>query len=149
MPLELIVAAGIGASEVAAGAEAVAGAAELATGVEAAVGITEAAAGAEAVAGAAELATGAEAAVGITEVAAGVDAAELTKTMAEIAIPHHIEFPALETLGETALNTRVEAAAHSACHFFELPDAPLIQGESISVLCFSQVFCNFVRDLQN
>lgn len=133
MPLELIVAAGIGASEVAAGAEAVAGAAELATGMEAAVGFTEAA-GAEAVAGAAELATGVEAAVGVTEVAAGVDAAELTKAMAEIVIPHHIELPALEALGDTALEARIEAAAHSACQFFELPDAPLLQGDSIGVL---------------
>ncbi len=37
------------------------------------------------------------------------------------------------TLSEAALATRMEAAAHSACKFFGLPEPELVKGESIAV----------------
>lgn len=38
-----------------------------------------------------------------------------------------------ETLSEAALATRMEAAAHSACKFFGLPEPELVKGENIAV----------------
>lgn len=37
------------------------------------------------------------------------------------------------TLSDAALETRIEAAAHSACKFFGLPEAELLEGDSIAV----------------
>ena len=38
-----------------------------------------------------------------------------------------------ETLSDAALATRMEAAAHSACKFFGLPEPELVEGDSIAV----------------
>ena len=45
-------------------------------------------------------------------------------------------------LSDAALETRVEAAAHSACKFFQIPDAELIQGDSIGVFRNCDIFIN-------
>lgn len=43
-------------------------------------------------------------------------------------------------LSEAALETRVEAAAHSACKFFEIPEAELTEGNSIGVYRQCDIF---------
>lgn len=45
------------------------------------------------------------------------------------------------TLSDAALETRMEAAAHSACKFFGLPEAELIEGDNIAV-CMKR--CDFL-----
>lgn len=43
-------------------------------------------------------------------------------------------------LSDVALATKMEAAAHSACKFFDLPEPKLVQGNSIGVLMDANVF---------
>ena len=45
-----------------------------------------------------------------------------------------------EGLSDEALKARVEAAAHSACKFFEIPDAELIEGDAIGVYRECDIF---------
>ena len=45
-----------------------------------------------------------------------------------------------EGLSDEALKARVEAAAHSACKFFEIPDADLIEGDAIGVYRECDIF---------
>lgn len=59
---------------------------------------------------------------------------ELSSEASEFANAQCPTFLESSQLSDAAMDAKVEAAAHSACHFFDMPDATLEKGDSIGVI---------------